>query len=142
MDAKDTTDTRLVIDEASYENLKKMLDSTPEDVQVALSCIKRLDIKRNYVAIAFLRKQNDRCPASLWEKECKTHLAYQKSLGIPIDKAIKISDIYKSLDTATAYKDENKKFFIARYIEFLESTLIVMDFVESIKITVKIKDYE
>jgi outer membrane protease len=141
MDAKDTTDERLVIDEARYKNLKAMLNSTPEDVQVALSCIKTLNKQRNYVAIAFLR-QNTRCDFSNWAKYCKTHLKYQESLGIPVGYVIKISDIYKALDNETAYKDENKKFFTARYAEFLESTLAKMDFVESIEIKVKLKDYE
>ncbi len=141
MDAKDTTDTRLVIDEASYKNLKGMLNSTPEDVQVALSCIKTLNKQRNYVAIAFLR-QTTRCDFFKWAEQCKTHLKYQESLGIPVGYIIKFSDIYKALDNETAYKDENKKFFTARYIEFLESILEKMDFVESIEIKVKLKDYE
>ena len=141
MDAKDTTDTRLVIDEASYKNLEKMLNSSPEDVHVALSCIKTLNKQRNYVAIAFLR-QNTRCDFLKWAMHCNTHLKYQESIGIPVGYVIKTSDIYKALDNEIAYKDENKKFFTARYAEFIESTLAKMDFVESIEIKVKIKDYE
>jgi hypothetical protein len=130
-----------VIDEASYKNLKGMLNSTPEDVHVALSCIKALNKQRNYVAIAFLRKHS-KCPNYLWLTECKSHIKYQESLGIPDDKSIKFSDIHKALENEKKYKDENKKFFIARYIEFLKDCLVEMDFVESIEITVKIKDYE
>jgi hypothetical protein len=141
MDAKNNEIRGLVIDEASYKNLKGMLNSTPEDVQVALSCIKTLNKQRNYVAIAFLR-QNTRCDFSKWAEQCKTHLKYQESIGIPAGYVIKISDIYKALDNETAYKDENKKFFTARYVEFLEDTLTKMDFVESIEIKVKFKDYE
>ena len=141
MDAKNTTAKRLVIDEAYYKNLKKMLNASPEDVLVALSCIKALNKQRNYVAIAFLRKHS-KCPAASWEKECKTHVKYQETLGIPLDKSIKFSDIYKALKNETTCKDENTKFFIMRYVEFLKSTIVDMDFVETIDITVKLKDYD
>jgi hypothetical protein len=136
MDAKDTTDTRLVIDEASYKNLKEMLNSSPEDVQVALSCIKTEVDRKN-----FLRK-NTKCDILNWIQQCNTHLKYQENLGIPVGYHIKISDIYRALGNETAYKDENKKFFTARYVEFLKSTIAGMDFVESIEIKVKLKDYE
>ena len=141
MDAKDSKDKRLVIDEAYYKNLKKMLNASPEDVQVALSCIKTLDKQRNFAAIAFLRK-NTKCDILNWIQQCNTHLKYQENLGIPVGYHIKISDIYRALGNETAYKDENKKFFTARYVEFLKSTIAGMDFVESIEITVKLKDYE
>jgi len=141
MDDKNNETKRLVIDETYYKNLKKMLNSTPEDVQVALSCIKPLNKQRNYVAIAFLRKHS-KCPNHLWLTECKSHMKYQESLGIPDDKSIKFSDIYKALSNEKTYNDENRKFFTMRYIEFLKEALVTMDFVESIDITVKLKDYD
>lgn len=144
MDDKDSKDrglTKLVIDDKYYKNLFRMLNSSEEDQIVALQCIKPLNKQRNYVAVAFLRK-NSKCPQHLWVANCKTHLKYQFSLGIPEGSKITFAEIHKAMKTEPKYKDENGAFFTARYVEFLKENLVKMDFVESVEINVKIKGYE
>lgn len=131
----------LVIDEATYKNLKKMLNSSKDDQVVALQCIRLMNKQRNYVAVAFLRKDTN-CPTGLWEQNCKTHMKYHLSLGIPENNNIPFSSIWKAMQKEEKYKQENGKFFTARYVEFLKENLVKMDFVESIEMTVKIKGYE
>lgn len=144
MDDKDNKDrglTSLVIDDKQYQNLVKMLNSSEEDQVTALQCIKSLNKQRNYVAVAFLRK-NSKCLQSLWGTNCKTHLRYQLSLGIPDGSKVTFAEIHKAMKREPKYKDENGAFFTARYIEFLKENLVKMDFVESVEISVKIKGYE
>ena len=131
----------LVIDEATYKNLFRMLNSTEDDQVVALQCIRSMNKQRNYVAVAFLRK-NTKCPGRLWETNCKVHLKYQFSIGIPEGSNITFAQIHSSMQKESKYKDENSKFFTARYIDYLRDNLVKMDFVESVEINVKIKGYE
>lgn len=144
MDDKDNKDrglNKLVIDEGYYKNLVRMLNSSPEDQVVALQCIKPLNKQRNYVAVAFLRK-NSKCSQSLWDANCKTHLRYQLTLGIPDGSKITFAEIHKAMAKELKFKEENSKFFTMRYIDFLKENLVKMDFVESVEINVKIKGYE
>ena len=131
----------IVIDDKYYKNLVKMLNSSEADQVVALQCIKPLNKQRNYVAVAFLRK-NSKCPQNLWDTNCKTHLRYQLSLGIPDGSKITFSEIHKAMKAEPKYKEENGAFFTARYVDFLKENLVKMDFVESVEINVKIKGYE
>lgn len=144
MDDKDSKDrglSSLVIDDKYYKNLVGMLNSTEADQVVALQCIKPLNKQRNYVAVAFLRK-NSKCPQHMWDTNCKTHLRYQLTLGIPDGSKITFAEIHKAMKKESKYKEENGAFFAARYIEFLKENLVKMDFVESIEMNVKIKGYE
>lgn len=134
------------IDETRYQSLYKMLNSgSEEDYLVALQCIKSLNKQRNYVAVAFLRK-NTVCSHKLWEENCGPYLAYHKSLGLHVDGAhgvnITYKDIYYAMSKEPKYQEENKRFFAARYIEYLRSHLPKLDCIESIEINVKIKGYE
>lgn len=131
---------KLVIDEAQYRNLFGMLNSSEEDQMVALQCLKSLSKQRNHVAIAFLRK-NCKCDIRLWEAICKTHMRYQLTLGIPEFK-ITFAQIHKAIQNEPQYKEENGKFFTARYVDFLRESLAKMGYIESVEINVKIKDYE
>lgn len=132
---------KVIINEERYKNLLGMLNSSEGDQLVALECIKRLDKQRNYVAIAFLRKDS-KCSQKLWEDTCNGHLQYQYSLGIPYTRAITMANIYEALSKEPKYNKENGAAFTARYIDFLKENLIKLDFVESIEINVKIKGYE
>jgi hypothetical protein len=131
----------LTINENIYKELLRMLESTEEDQVLALLCIKNMNKQRNLSAIAFLRK-NANCVTKLWEEHCYAHIQYQKSLGIPEGVGITFEVVHNALNRESKYKDENRKFFIARYVDYLKENLIRMAFVESVEIIVKIKDYE
>lgn len=138
MDVKDTKIRRLDIDEETYHNLLAMLNSSAEDRLVAFECIKRLDPVRNFMAIAFLRK-NYKASLNHWENNCKTIQAHQELHGLRLDLSFK--NLSDSLRRLKEYSEENEQFFTARYVEYLKKNLEGMPFVESVEINVIIKEY-
>ena len=144
MDDKNSEIGRLkniIIDEEYYTNLLGMLNASEEDRLIGLQCIKKLNPARNFVAIAFLRK-NSKTTTDEWNKNCKTIIAFQETLGLATNGPLKFKDIYKAMKKEKEYKEENGKFFTVRYIEYLQKNLVEMDFIESVEINVKLKGYD
>ena len=143
MDDKNSEIGRLkniIIDEEYYTNLLGMLNASEEDRNVALECIRKLDPIRNFVALCFLKK-NSKDLMYQWNNTCKAITSYQKSRGIAPTLPIKFEDIYKALEEQKEYKEENEKFFIIRYADYIRQALITSRFVGNVEINIKFKEY-
>lgn len=137
-DSKNRGNKSIVIDKDKYKSLLSMLNSSEEDANVAFECINTLDIKSNVVPILLLRKHSNTKMES-WNKLCKKHIKYHKSLDIDdYTKNVTYNDIYGVFKEVKPTK-EHIDMFIEDLSEFFKRNTMKFDFVKSLDIKIELK---
>lgn len=124
----------ILLTEEQFRSLLGMLNSSPEDKELAFMCINRLDPELNLALILLLRKKhNDHAE---WTNRCLKHTAYHRALGIE-DHEVLTGEIYKHIHQGP--KELNEKMFLEFVVERIKLGMSMM-FLKDAEITIKLKN--
>lgn len=115
MDEENLKNRRLTDEE--YVNLSKMLNSSKEDAEIAINCIKAFDMKKSAIQTMFLRKNTIKY-GYLWNTIAPEIIKYHDSLN----NELTFNSILKVIESLND-KEYNLNFYLERFAEFTTLSL-------------------
>lgn len=135
MDEENLKNRRLTDEE--YANLAKMLNSSKEDAEIAINCIKAFDMKKSAIQTMFLRK-NTLKYSHLWNTIAPEIITYHNSLT----QELTYNAILKVIEFLND-KEYNLNFYLERFAEFTTVSLSQhFNFINRIDIKITFKNNE
>ncbi len=130
---------KLTVD--TFENTVRMMNSPDqENIVVALECIENVDFKENLTYIILVTKFAN-VTADIWKKHAPESAKKLESIGMELSKPMNYK---KMLQILIKYKvpDSDLQFFFNKFEGNLKESIksLGYDFIDDIKITLKLKD--
>ncbi len=110
MDEENLKNRRLTDDE--YANISKMLNSSKEDAEIAITCVKAFNMKKSAIQTMFLRKNTVKY-SGLWNTLAPEIITYHESLT----EELSYNAILKVIEFLND-KEYNLNFYLERFAEF------------------------
>jgi hypothetical protein len=136
MDAENSEDRRLKIDEPYYNNLLEILNSNDiENQKIAFQIIENMDYEDNFVYILFLYRSCDMKKRMLWNDYAPNSCAFCEDLKKKY--SLNVPGLHKSMKGKIS--EDQKDFVQRQFSESLKKVLVNYghDFIKSLKIEIE-----